>query len=372
MKRFAAFCLLLVAVSVPAATGSRLVPKFVEFRRIWDRAPHNAFTDITYFKKKWFCVFRSGSAHVSPDGFIQVLSTANGHWWESAAKLKMDGFDLRDPKLTITPDGDRLMISAAAAIREGSKASTGLLSLSAFSDNGKDWKDIKIVGPENYWLWRVTWDADTAWGVAYDVSPESRESGVFDSMLLKSNDGSEFEVAVPELLSGEDFRPTEATLRFGQDGTLYCLHRRDGTLNTALLGSSSAPHDTWKWLDLGLYFGGPNFIQLPTGEWIACGRMRNVGKDRENRTVICELDVEKGKLIPLSSLPSGGDNSYPGLLWHDDVLWITYYSSHEGKAAIYLGKIKFDRRELEPEETKEAAPEKPAKQTEDAGPISNQ
>ena len=38
---------------------------------------------------------------------------------------------------------------------------------------------------------------------------------------------------------------------------------------------------------------------------------------------------------PLLTLPSGGDTSYPGLVWHDGLLWVSYYSSHEGKAAIY-------------------------------------
>jgi hypothetical protein len=40
-------------------------------------------------------------------------------------------------------------------------------------------------------------------------------------------------------------------------------------------------------------------------------------------------------------LPSGGDCSYPGLYWHDDVLHVTYYSSHEGnKAAIYHAQVR--------------------------------
>jgi hypothetical protein len=38
-------------------------------------------------------------------------------------------------------------------------------------------------------------------------------------------------------------------------------------------------------------------------------------------------------------LPSGGDNSYPGMAWHDGTLWLSYYSSHEGKASIYLAEI---------------------------------
>jgi hypothetical protein len=43
---------------------------------------------------------------------------------------------------------------------------------------------------------------------------------------------------------------------------------------------------------------------------------------------------------PALTLPSGGDTSYPGLAWHDGLLWMSYYSSHEGKAAIYLAKVK--------------------------------
>ena len=42
-------------------------------RRIWNEAPHNAFTDLTRFRGRWICVFREGRAHVSPDGAVRVL-----------------------------------------------------------------------------------------------------------------------------------------------------------------------------------------------------------------------------------------------------------------------------------------------------------
>lgn len=38
-------------------------------------------------------------------------------------------------------------------------------------------------------------------------------------------------------------------------------------------------------------------------------------------------------------LPSGGDSSYPGMVMHNGLLWMSYYSSHEGKTSIYLAKI---------------------------------
>ena len=43
---------------------------------------------------------------------------------------------------------------------------------------------------------------------------------------------------------------------------------------------------------------------------------------------------------PVLTLPSGGDCSYPGMVWHDGLLWISYYSSHEGQTNIYLARIR--------------------------------
>jgi len=53
-----------------------------------------------------------------------------------------------------------------------------------------------------------------------------------------------------------------------------------------------------------------------------------------------ELGPQKGTLTEFLILPSGGDTSYPGLVWHEDQLWVSYYSSHEEKTAIYLARGK--------------------------------
>jgi hypothetical protein len=43
-------------------------------------------------------------------------------------------------------------------------------------------------------------------------------------------------------------------------------------------------------------------------------------------------------------LPSGGDNSYPGFVIDraQRLVYVSYYSSHEGKAAIYLATLRLD------------------------------
>ena len=46
------------------------------------------------------------------------------------------------------------------------------------------------------------------------------------------------------------------------------------------------------------------------------------------------LDLNQPALTESLRLPSGGDSSYADLVWHDQMLWISYYSSHEGKTSI--------------------------------------
>jgi arylsulfatase A-like enzyme len=326
-----------------AATALNPPHQVVSLRKIWDAGKHNAFTDLVRWHDQWWCVFREGAGHVSTEADIRVITSADGDKWESAALIELSGHDLRDPKVTVTPDGKRLMIVAGDTIRDGTKPATWSRSFVTFSDDGRKWSRIHHVGEENSWLWRVTWHDGKAYGVTYDVSPESRSAKTYGTSLLVSNDGKSFKPLMPNLspFSGS----TEATLRFAADGTCFCIQRRDGKetkeSNFALLGISQPPYTEWRWGGLGMYFGGPNFIQIPDGRWIAAGRLLNVGEPPTTRTVVCEL--EGGHLRPLLLLPSGGDSSYPGLAWHDDQLWMSYYSSHEGKTNIYMARIKIGR-----------------------------
>ena len=120
------------------------------------------------------------------------------------------------------------------------------------------------------------------------------------------------------------------------------MMRRDrsgSAASSAMLGVSRPDYKKWQWRDLGAEFngfGGPNFIKIPGGHWIAAGRMHQGGA----HTALTYIDVANGTMTKLAKLPSGGDTSYPGLVWHDGMLYVSYYSSHEGKTSIYLAKVK--------------------------------
>ncbi len=330
---FSAMVVFNLAVSASAAAPTATL---VSVQKLWDQAPHCAFTDLAYWKGQFVCAFREGRAHVSTDGRIRILISADGDTWTPAALIALDGYDLRDAGLSITPDG-RLMLIGGAAPRKTDKDHAPTGSFVAFSDDGRAWTEPRIVVEPGHWLWRVTWRDGKAYGIAYT---SFRPLGAdLTTQLLVSSDGLNYTPLVPKLFGKGT--PTEATLRFANDGTLYCLQRRDGEprYQSAFLGASRPPYTDWQWHDLGAYVGGPNFLQLPSGQWIAAGRFF---EGNTARTKLAVLDMAQHSIEPILELPSGGDCSYPGLVWHDDTLWVSYYSSHEGKTSIYLAKVRVE------------------------------
>jgi hypothetical protein len=318
-----------VAVGLPAA-GTADQPGeagLVGVRMIWNQAGHNAFTGLVRFKDRWFCTFREGSGHVSHDGKLRVITSADGETWEPAALLTAPDKlpDLRDPKISVTPDG-RLMLTGAAAQRVPPPVQHQTYAW--FSADGKDWGTPVAICEPDVWLWRVTWHKGVAWGVGY--SPARRDG----NRLYRSADGRKFETVVEKLF--EAGFPNEASLEFLADDTCLCLLRRDGQPSTAMLGSARPPYTEWTWKDLGVRISGPLLVRLPDGRLLAAGRRY----DGAVRMSLMWLDAEKGALREFLKLPSGGDTSYPGLVMHDGLAWVSYYSSHEGKTSIYLAKVR--------------------------------
>ena len=295
----------------------------LECRKIWSRAPHNAFTDLIRFRDRWFCVFREGKGHVSPDGALRVITSKDGKTWKSAALLTADDGDLRDAKITVTPAGE-LMLCGAKARRD--RPEHIIQSLVWFSKDGEKWSEPHKIGDPDFWLWRVTWHKGRAYGVGYDC----REK---DSVrLYVSDDGKKSETLVKRLAPRS--YPNETSIVFDGD-TAYCLLRRDGKQRSAMLGVAKPPYKDWTWTDLGVQIGGPHMVRLPDGRLLAAVRLY----DRKARTALCWVDPEAGTLTEALALPSGGDTSYAGLVLHDGMLWVSYYSSHEGKTSIYLAKV---------------------------------
>lgn len=308
---------------------SPAAPQLIESKRIWDKAPHNAFTDLLFHKGKWYCVFREGSAHVSPDGSIRVITSTDGKAWESLALITHEIEDLRDAKITVTPDGN-LMINGAGMQAE---AEIRYQSFSWFSeDDGKTWSKEHPIGDHGFWLWRAQWHQGKSYTMGYETNRDRKQR---TTRFYRSDDGKTYETLIPKVNLpngvGED------TILFLEDDSALCLFRHETGDKMAYLGKSKPPYDQWNWTSMNKRIGGPNMIQLPDGRIIAAVRLY----DKTARTSLCWLDPEKATLTECLTLPSGGDTSYAGLVLKDDLLWVSYYSSHEEKTCIYLAKVKF-------------------------------
>src|SRR5437763_1705330 len=158
----------LPAPSVADVPATAPAPVLVSVEKIWDAGRHNAFTDLARWRGKWYCTFRESEAHIGGDGALRVLESADGRDWRSVALVAEAGIDLRDPKLSVTPD-DRLMIVAGGSVYRGTKTLQGRRPRVSFSKDGRDWTAPRRVLEEGEWLWRVTWHGGKAYGASYST-----------------------------------------------------------------------------------------------------------------------------------------------------------------------------------------------------------
>jgi hypothetical protein len=345
MSRFLCFVTISAAVLALGATVEAAEPELVSVKKIWDQGKHNAFTDLIRWHDKWYCTFREADAHVGGDGELRVLESADGERWESIALVSEKGIDLRDPKFSITPN-DRLMIVAGGSVYGGTTTLKGRQPRVTFSKDGRQWTPPQRVLTEGEWLWRVTWHGGKAYGVSYNAqertsaaAQEAAKTGKappgpadWKLKLVASSDGVKYDLVAHLDVPGH---PNETTLRFLPDGEMVALVRREGGNGLAWIGRSQPPYTSWTWKETSHRVGGPNFIRLPDGALWAAGRSYPGGA----KTVLAKMTAA-GDYTPVLTFPSGGDTSYAGLVSHDGLLWMSYYSSHEGKTSIYLAKVK--------------------------------
>ncbi len=315
---------MLTCVSAVAATQ----PGLVDVRRVWSGAKHNAFGDLIRFQGTWFAVCREAPAHVpqdpghDDDGRIRVITSNDGLSWTSAALVTEDGIDLRDPHLSVTPEG-MLMLVMGGSIYEGKELKDKQPRVS-FSKDGRTWSaPVKVLEPGT-WLWRVTWFNGRAYGVSYGKS----------TGLYASDDGVKYTQVAKFDIPGSN----ETTLRFLADGRMVALLRRDYVAETnALIGVSAPPYTDWTWKDSGHRVGGPNFLPFADGSMWASGR----DYKGATRTALARMTLDS--YTPVLSLPSSGDSSYPGMVWHDGMLWILYYASHEEGTNLYMARLRLPK-----------------------------
>ena len=316
--------------------------------QIWYNGNHSAFTSIVKFNSEYYVSFREAGSHVFDEdgqarGKIRVLSSKDGKDWESVALIGKEGFDLRDPKLSVTPDG-RLMVLIGGSVYVDKKLVARKPQV-CLSPDGRTFPELQQIefseggglnGQE--WPWRVTWHKGTGYTVCYTLTGRNLSF----LTLWKTKDGIHYDFMC-KLGLDENNYPNEATVRFLPDDRMIILIRQDGDRNGAsangLLAFAAAPYTEWKYTDIGFKIGGPELLVLGKDHLVIGGRDYVEGG---NYTAIWTGPLEGPfeKVVSLHEPVS--DSSYPGFIVSGKELWCSYYRSYGDKksdAAIYLAKI---------------------------------
>ncbi|MDG1872371.1 MAG: sulfatase-like hydrolase/transferase [Mariniblastus sp.] len=310
----------------------------VEVSRIWNSNPHSAFTDLIHWNKKFYCAFRIGTGHVpgekGEDGRIQIISSTNGKTWSKVATIVESKIDLRDPKLSVTPDG-RLMLLMGGSNYDGNQLIDRSTRVAFMNPADQEFTSIEkinfdhAVASDDDWLWRVTWHKGVGYGVIYQANKSP-----WGLHLVSTRDGINYDLIKSLSLKG---KPNESTIRFDSSDQMHIVVRNEDARKMGHWGRGNPPYDELNWNPIKKQLGGPNIVQLPDGSWIL--GTREYGNSLT--TVLGHLSTT-GKFKKLLTLPSGGDTSYPGMVVHHGKLWVSYYSGHQGRTAIYLATIQLD------------------------------
>ena len=196
-------------------------PNLLSVAKIWDQGAHNAFTDLLRFDDRWWCTFREAEEHGPSIGTLRVITSEDGADWQSVAVLEEQEVDLRDPKLSVTPEG-RLMLVTGGCVYGSGEHGTRSPRI-AFSSDGINWTAPQKVLAEDHWLWRVTWHE----GVAYSVSKLGEGANPRRGFLYSSTDGLDWRWISEFFLPDDTWTASETTVRIMPDETMVALVRPD-------------------------------------------------------------------------------------------------------------------------------------------------
>ena len=240
---------------------------------------------------------------------MQVAGRASSGWlisqdslqWHSAGTFIQEGLDLRDPKLSITPTGQLMMLMGGLEYHDAKLKK--IHSLVAFSEDGLHWSTLQGILSNNEWLWRVTWHKGKAYGASYSLSNIEDRYQEWQIKLFESGDGIDYNLITDWNIPGY---PNETTLRFLPSGEMVAVVRREKKYdNKAWLGVSDPPYTEWQWNPTQHYVGGPNFLILPGNQMWVAGRLLI-----SNPYVVSETTfigrIDSQDILPLVILPSGG------------------------------------------------------------------
>ena len=291
---------------------------------IWKGDSHAAFTALVQYQDNLYCAFRNANMHADISGkdcgVIKIIKSSNGEKWEDFLSFKEDGYDLRDPQLSVTPTGKMMLLTEKVKYENG-KAVTRNSCVSFIKSNGEftPLQNVNFDVCQNWnWIWNVEWIDDVAYGFCY---------APFFGMV-KSKDGVVYELVESLKL---DRNPTEASIIKLNRNELLAIVRSDGP---AYLGIYNLKSQKWQWSDCDEEIACPKLI-ASKGKIYVAGRSYKSGV----KTSVYKFNKRKKKLICIYQVSGGKDCSYPGIVCHRKQFYLSYYKGDVSSSDIYLAKF---------------------------------
>ena len=216
----------------------------MEVLKVWDNGMYCAFPSLLKYRDRYYCAFREGVSHVDDEGYIRILCSENGKDWVSKEVIRIKASDLRDPCLSIMPNGKMLLLCGLRSKVENERYKVRTYS-SIFDDENDLFEELKpvnlkITSNHNYdceWLWKLTWYEGRGYGFAYynDGDNDCKIS------LFETEDGINYSKITDVSIDGN---LTESRVQFTANGDMTALVRQDGVVNNGIIGYSTFPSIT--------------------------------------------------------------------------------------------------------------------------------
>ena len=321
---------------------------------------HKAFTDLILWQGRHWLVYREGDSHAGGPGRVMLTSSLDeGETWSVPAPVMAEPLDSRDPKLWVL--GGRLWCSAIVWPGPAGvefKQSSWVTSTA----DGSRWSEPQpILGPPST-LWRPVARAGRLYAAVYHApgppnSPEDR--GRWDVCLAISEDGQNWREWA-EIATGDAANETQVAFIPSVEGagwhpdTMLAVVRREAAPEayTTLVMRSEPPYTDWNQVaDMGVTLHAPCMAWV--GErLILAGRLwepivaeDGSGQWQESLAAYEWRDGGFSEIGRIWDPLPGVDARYVGIApvgdTGDEVLVSTYIGIPDGKADIWVAKVRF-------------------------------
>ncbi|MBM3891098.1 MAG: hypothetical protein FJ388_18450, partial [Verrucomicrobia bacterium] len=310
----ACFC----AASHAQQAGSLVAPRSV--RTLMADGKHNAFTSLVKWRGDYWLSFRKGSKHNSSDADVIVMRSPDAENWKEAFRLDILPDD-RGGHFVATEK--RLFLYVGAM--KGDKLTTFLLH----TDDGQTWTKPEPVYEPQFIVWKPFLHNGRFYANAHRKA-EGKEAGkIRESRLITSTDGVKWETVATVRKGNWE---SETTFYFGPKENLTAFLRTKYSVPGSIL-EAMPPYRKWTEKPAGVHLSGHGIHTFRGVTYLLSRTME--GK----KTGTMVYTFEDGELRPYCALPSGGDCSYAEAVEVGDEMLVSYYSSHEGTANIYLARV---------------------------------